>query len=122
MSDSHVYGEGRDPLPAIAEAVVIFIITKSIHDRENVYEATRWAWKVGPKVRENAVYALGASHGVVKGAYRIDRWEQDDQSDRWRFEGIPAPELNALETSIAHLRRPWGSAFMYFPEGIPEPE
>ena len=119
MPDTRAYGEGREPIPAIDEPVVIFIITNSINDRENEYEATRASWFVPQKVRDNAVYALGSAHGVIKGAYRIDRWIHDEQSGRWLFEGVPAPELNAVDTSIARLRRAQGAAWMYFEKGIP---
>lgn len=118
MTDLRSYGEGRDPIPSINDAVVIFIITNSIHDRANEYEATRASWFVPEKVRNGAVYALGSAHGVIKGAYRIERWIQDTESGRWIFEGTPAPELNAVGTSIERLRRAQGAAWMYFPEGF----
>ena len=80
------YGEGKDPLPAIDEPTVIFIINnswKSTDSQDAIYNATRSAWKISESVRERAVYALGVAKGVVRGAYRIDDWFEDpNQSGR----------------------------------------
>ena len=106
-----LYGEGNRPIPAIDEAVVVFMVNKSLPagswagkwTDQQVYEATRCSWVVGAKVRELAVYALGVQHGVVRGAYRIDSW-YPDRPRRWCFEGTPAPELGAVGTSYELLK------------------
>jgi hypothetical protein len=85
---------------------------------------TRCCWKIGASARERAVYALGVSHGVVRGAYRIDRWidaRNEAGEGRWRFDGRPAPQLNAVGTSIARIKGRQGdaSAVRPFLDGIP---
>jgi hypothetical protein len=64
---------------------------------------------VGADVRERAVYALGVHHGVVRGAYRIDRWYPEG-SHRWCFEGSPAPDLGVVGTSFERLKGPRGAS------------
>lgn len=122
-----MYGEGKDPIPAIPEPTVIFMINRSLpKDRwtdEDVYRATRCSWVIGEHARNQAVYALGVSNGVVRGAYRIDRWI-DVGGGRWCFDGVPAAELNTVGTSIARIKAPQGnrSAVRLFLNGIPAPE
>ena len=122
---SRAYGEGRDPLPAIAEPTIVFMINKSLPPGswtdEDVYRATRYSWKIGNDARERAVYALGVSHGVVQGAYRVESWHQAD-GNRWCFEGRPAPELDVVGKSIARIKARHGSSnpVRLFLDGIPE--
>jgi len=119
------YGEGKEPLPAIDEPTVIFIINntwKSSDTEEAIYNATRSAWKISEPARERAVYALGVARGVVRGAYRIDDWYEDaNQTGRWIFRGVPALELNAIDKSVARLKPPQGqqTAVRPYLDGIP---
>ncbi len=122
------YGESNPPIPAIDEPVVVFMINKSLPagpatgewTEQQVYEATRCSWVVGAKVRELAVYALGVQHGVVRGAYRIDRWYPDGPR-RWYFEGTPAPALGVVGTSYERLKASQGASnpVRKFLNGIP---
>lgn len=120
---SREYGEGRDPIPAIDEPTVIFMINRSLTEPwtvQKVYDVTRCCWKIGESARERAVYALGVSHGVVRGAYRIFRWNEEI-GGRWRFDGRPAPELDVVGASIVRIKAPQGQAnpVRFFPNGIP---
>jgi hypothetical protein len=121
---SRDYGEGRDTIPAIDEPTVIFIFDRSLPKdswtNQDIYDRTRCSWKIGAFARERAVYALGASHGVVRSAYRIDRWTEED-GRRWCFEGRPAPEIGVVGTSIARLKARQGAAnpVRLFLDGIP---
>lgn len=122
----NIYGEGKDPIPAIDQPTVIFIMknrwTLSSSESE-IYEATRASWKSIDKVRDRAVFALGLANGVVRGAYRIKSWYPDaNQNGRWIFEGEPTPELDAVGKSAARLRRAQGGAFMFFENGISSPD
>lgn len=126
---SRKYGEGRDPIPVIEAPTVIFMINKSLQPRESgpwidqeVYEATRCCWVIGNEPRERAAYALGVSHGVVRGAYRIERWSAAG-GNRWRFDGSPASELEVVGKSVARIkgRRGNASPVRWFPNGIPAP-
>jgi hypothetical protein len=107
------YGEGRDPIPAVHEPTVVFMINRTYRPEystvEDIYNATRCGWVIGEDARNRAVYALGVAHGVVRGAFRIDRWTPVEER-RWCFEGCPAPELGVVGTSFARLKAPQGHA------------
>ncbi len=127
MSDrSREYGEGREPIPAVDEPTVLFMINRSLRQESptdgDIYQATRCSWKIGSQARERAVYALGVSHGVVRGAYRIDRWYAAPEG-RWCFEGRTATELNVVGTSVARIkpRKGASSPVRLFLQGIPAP-
>jgi hypothetical protein len=126
------YGEDRDPIPAIPEPTVIFIINPGKYafpehpDPIDVYNRTRRAWVIGPDARERAVYALGVRNGVVLGAYRIEWWKKDNpDSNRWEFQGHTAAELaHVVGTSIERIKARQGNAspVRYFLHGIPGPD
>lgn len=102
-----------DPLPALDEPTVIFVINRawSPGDGEDeTYAATRGYWKVGAQTRDRAVFALGVAGGIVRGAYRIVSWHRGPAPGRWGFEGTPATELDAVGKSVAHLALPRGAA------------
>ncbi|MFL5760875.1 MAG: hypothetical protein ACJ789_14220 [Thermomicrobiales bacterium] len=127
MTDSlRDYGEGREPIPAVNEPTVIFMINKSLRKDswtdEDVYHATRCAWVIRENARDRAVYALDASHGVVRGAYRIDRWLPAGEK-RWCFDGRPAPEIDVVGKSTARIksRRGNSSPVRFFRDGIAAP-
>ncbi len=121
----HSYGEGRPPIPAIEQPIVVFMINNSLPkegwNELDVYRATQCSWKIGSVAMERAVYALGVSHGVVRGAFRIEGW-RSAPGDRWCFDGRTAHELNEIVgTSFARMKAPQGQAnpVRYFPDGIP---
>jgi hypothetical protein len=124
---SREYGEGREPIPAIDAPTVIFMINRSLprdsYTDLDVYPRTQCGWVIPDGARERAVYALGVSHGVVRGAYRIERWRAAGEACRWCFDGGPAPELSVVGTSIARIKAPQGQAnpVRWFPNGIPAP-
>ena len=128
MADmSKAYGEGKAPIPAIAEPTVIFMIHKSMAGHPwtevNIYRATQCAWVIGGDARERAVYALGVSNGVVRGAYRIEEW-RNVRENRWCFDGRSAPELNdVVGTSIGRIKAAQGDrrAVHLHLDGIPAP-
>jgi hypothetical protein len=111
-------------VPATDEPTLIFIINNSLNSpspsEQDIYQATRCAWRIGEDRRDRAVYALGVSNGVVRGAYRIHRWYPVDNG-RWCFDGHPVPELNIVGTSASRIKPPQGNAspVRFFPDGIP---
>lgn len=71
-------------------------------DDARLYEITRGDWVVGNR-REKARFALGVFRGLVRAAYRIERWESvtatgpgQRKSRRWRFSGSIANDLHHL--------------------------
>lgn len=103
---------------------MIFVINREWSpeaDAKATYDATRMYWRVGANTRERAVYALGVAGGVVRGAYRIQTWHSGDEEGRWGFDGVPAPELGAVGTSVERLAPPRGAAnpVRRYLDGIP---
>src|SRR3954454_5679547 len=71
---------------------------------QQLYEATRGVWKLGPD-KDSAEYALSIAKGVVQEVYSIGAWFQAGTtaystrplsdvsvSERWEFSGTVAPE------------------------------
>ena len=123
--DDPQYGEGRPPIPGTPIQLVMFTINRWTQDlaesEQLLYDRTRSWWRIGPKTREGAVFALGVSHGVVRSAYRILSWEESDDG-RWRFSGEPAPYLGFIGTSIErfHPKRGDVTPFHFFEHGLPD--
>lgn len=85
---------------------------------EELYEATRGVWVVGPR-RNNAKYAMAVFDGVVREVYEIAAWhaagtteyltrphQHVNRPGRWEFTGSRAPEsvrASLVGMSIAHL-------------------
>ena len=111
-------------IPAINDPTVIFVINRAWEpgsSDETTYDATRGYWRVGANTRERAVYALGVAGGVVRGAYRIDSWHRGGADGRWGFDGVPAPQLEVVGTSVERLAPPRGAAnpVRLYLEGLP---
>ena len=83
-----------------------------------LYDATRSAWKVGPK-KERARYAFAVHDGVVREVYSITGWlpggttfaaqnqgRRRRRPDRWEFVGTLAEEKvrrHYVDTYVGHL-------------------
>jgi len=85
--------------------ITINRLYRSRMSREELYEATRGSWVLGPR-REKAELALAVYQGVVREVYRIRRWRPAGTleyatrdasgwrgSRRWEFEGEVAKDL-----------------------------
>lgn len=70
---------------------------------DELYDATRGHWKVGPR-RERAELAMAVAGGIVREVFAIDSWHaagttpyatqihSEAPTDRWEFVGAPADE------------------------------
>lgn len=91
------------------KAILITInqLYRSDMSDEELYEATRGIWKLGPR-REKAEYAMAVYQGIVQEVYRIKQWHRAGtlpyltrdtkgfkSSGRWEFEGAPAQDIRA---------------------------
>lgn len=121
---SREYGEGREPIPAIDAPTVVFMINRSLPQESwndlDVYRTTQCSCVIGDHAGERAAYALGVSHGVVRGAYRIEHWRAAGEK-RWCFDGRLAPELDVVGKSIARLKSGQGASnpIRLFLNGMP---
>jgi hypothetical protein len=81
---------------------IVININRSATERDSVYEAVRYAWKVNPKKTEKAEIVLAVLQGLIIGVFVADRWlaattknfpnTSADRPGRWGFVGYEAPE------------------------------
>jgi hypothetical protein len=92
--------------PVTLSEPCILVIVNRLFERnmspDELYEATRGNWVIGTR-RSKAQYALAVFRGIVRAAYRIEKWEpatalepDQKQRSRWRFTGEVARNLNHL--------------------------
>jgi hypothetical protein len=84
---------------------VIITINKSVAERESVYAAVRYAWKLDPKKAEKADVVLAVERGLIIGAFQATKWMKAtpenfpgttaERPGRWGFEGQEAPKAIA---------------------------
>ena len=84
---------------------VIITINKSVAERESVYAAVRYAWKLDPKKAEKADVVLAVERGVIIGVFQATKWMKAtpenfpgttvERPGRWGFEGQEAPKAVA---------------------------
>lgn len=71
----------------IIEPVILIRINKLYHygmTPTELYDATRSAWVVGPKRREQAQYAFAVYQGIVREVYKISQWLEAGSTFRTR--------------------------------------
>ena len=84
-----------------------------------LYDATRSAWRVGKRRREEATYAFSVFEGVVREVYQIAQWlpagstfnnrnrgKQVTRAQRWEFVGTIAEDSvrqRYLNRYVGHL-------------------
>ncbi len=77
----------------------------SASERDSIYEAVRYAWKLDPKKARQAELVLAIDQGLVIGVFIADKWlaatvlnfpgTAADRTGRWGFLGHEAPEAVA---------------------------
>jgi hypothetical protein len=97
---------------AVFEHKAILInVNRSATEKDSVYEAVRYAWKIDPKKAVKAELILAVLQGLIIGVFVADKWLpattenfpgiSTDQPGRWGFVGYEAPE----EIAKYYLRR-----------------
>ncbi len=104
------------------ENLLAISVAGSIDQRENVYEAVRFAWVLDVRKARRAPLVLAHVRGLVKGVFRPTRWLEAtsanfpsywDRPGRWGFEGVEAEEAvreRYLGKRIPDAYRPKGAA------------
>jgi len=100
-------GNGADYLE-IKHKLLCLSIGRAIENEKDIYDATRYAWKLKVENARNVDYIIGHSDGKVRGVFKADHWLPADDpefqglsenidSSRWGFVGSVAPsEVLAL--------------------------
>lgn len=92
------------------KALIIFV-NRSLAERESVYAAVRYAWKLDPNRARRADIVLAVGQGLVIGVFIAAKWREAtidnfpslvaDVPGRWGFDGREAP----AEIANQYLRR-----------------
>jgi len=80
---------------------VLININRSATEKDSIYEAVRYAWKIDPKKAAKADIVLAVLQGLIVGIFIADRWliatpanfpgTSVEREGRWGFEGQDAP-------------------------------
>jgi len=90
---------------------ILINVNRSAAEKDSVYEAVRYAWKLDPKKAAKAELVLAVLQGLVIGVFVAERWlaatptnfphTPAERPGRWGFVGHEAPE----EIARQYLRR-----------------
>jgi hypothetical protein len=97
---------------AVFEHKAILInVNRSAAEKDSVYEAVRYAWKLDPKKAAKSDIVLAVLQGLIIGVFVADEWlaatptnfpgTSTDRPGRWGFVGHDAPE----QIAKLYLRR-----------------
>jgi hypothetical protein len=91
----------------IRHRLVAITINRYILERENIYEAVRYAWRLNPGKANKAEYVLAVERGLIVGVFVALQWLEatpanfpgtgDVRVGRWGFIGEPAPPKIAAQ-------------------------
>lgn len=81
---------------------IVINVNRTVAERESVYAAVRYAWKVDPKKARAADIVLAVEQGLIIGAFIADKWlaatpenfpeTTEPRLGRWGFVGKEAPK------------------------------
>ena len=89
---------------------LLITINRSATERDSIYAAVNYAWKVDPKKAQQAEVVLAVQQGLIVGVFVADKWlaattanfpGRPDRPGRWGFTGSDAPP----EVARLYLRR-----------------
>lgn len=93
------------------QKAVLINVNRSVAEKESVYEAVRYAWKIDPMKAAKAEMVLAVLQGLIIGVFVADKWLAATPANfpgtsvaregRWGFIGREAPE----EIAKLYLRR-----------------
>lgn len=90
---------------------LLITINRTATERESIYAAVRYAWKLDPSKAARAEVVLAVRQGLIVGVFVAEKWlpatvanfpnTLEDRKGRWGFVGHEAPE----EINRQYLRR-----------------
>lgn len=102
---------------------VLITINRTATERESIYAAVRYAWKIDPKKAAKAELVMAVQQGLIVGVFVAREWlpatmanfpgTPADRDGRWGFIGEEAPEAIArlyLRTRLPDEMRKRGAA------------
>jgi len=100
MTAEEIIAEYNAPSAGIREPSILVIINRLYRramTADQLYEATRGNWVLGPR-RNRAKYVFAVSNAIVRQVFEIERWYAVEAKEhvitsRWRFDGHIAEEM-----------------------------
>jgi hypothetical protein len=101
MHSRQIIEQYEAPEAAIKHKAVLITVNRTVTERESVYAAVRYAWKLDPVRAQRAEVVLALKQGMIVGVYLAERWMSatvtnfpdtlQDRPGRWGFVGHEAP-------------------------------
>jgi len=101
MHSRQIIEQYEAPEAVIKHKAVLITVNRTVTERESVYAAVRYAWKLDPARAQQAEVVLALKQGMVVGVYIAERWMPatvqnfpgtlEDRPKRWGFLGHEAP-------------------------------
>jgi hypothetical protein len=101
MHSRQIIEQYEAPEAAIKHKAVLITVNRTVTERESVYAAVRYAWKLDPVRAQRAEVVLALKQGMIVGVYLAERWMPatvtnfpdtlQDRPGRWGFVGHEAP-------------------------------
>jgi uncharacterized protein len=111
MHSRQIVEQYEAPEAAIKHKAVLITVNRTVTERESVYAAVRYAWKLDPVRAQRAELVLALKQGMIVGVYLAERWMPatvanfpdtlEDRPGRWGFVGHEAP-LEIRDQYIRH--------------------
>jgi len=90
------------PEAVFTHKAVVINVNRTVADRESVYSAVHYAWKIDPKKAAAAQLVLAVERGLIIGVFIADTWLEatpenfpgttEPRRGRWGFVGKEAPK------------------------------
>jgi uncharacterized protein len=94
-----------------AHKAIVISVNRTVAERESVYAAVRYAWKLDPNKARAADIVLAVERGLIIGVFKADRWFEatpenfpettEPRPGRWGFVGKVAPK-DIAEQYLGH--------------------
>jgi hypothetical protein len=104
MHSNQIIERYEAEVATFSHRALIININRTAAERD-VYDATRYAWRLDPGKAEHAEIVLAVVQGLIVGVFEADQWLAANPSNfpgfpltdsaRWGFVGHPAPEAVA---------------------------
>jgi uncharacterized protein len=74
MHSRQIVEQYEAPEAAIKHKAVLITVNRTVTERESVYAAVRYAWKLDPVRAQRAEVVLAQKQGMIVGVYLAERW------------------------------------------------
>jgi len=107
---------GAKPLTQVSDPLIMININRGYKrgmSSDEIYMATKEAWRVGERTRKTKKYVLSEYNGVIIEVFEIHHWysvktKGNKINNRWGFNGRVAPReirMKYLNRSISHMKK-----------------